>query len=149
MVSRLRGAKALAIRPGVVIPFSDLRFEFSRSPKPGGQNVNKVNTRVMLRFDLGECAALSEAQKARIRDRLATRVTTGDVLFVAASRFRTQAANRRAATERFVELVAEVLRPRRPRRATRVPKATRARRLEDKRRRGQLKRMRSVPGSGE
>ncbi|MEE9297075.1 MAG: alternative ribosome rescue aminoacyl-tRNA hydrolase ArfB [Phycisphaerae bacterium] len=144
-MSKRRTTSALALRPGVLIPCSDLRFEFSRSPKPGGQNVNKVNTRVTLRFDIGGCASLTEAQRARIRERLSTRVTTADVLFVTASRHRTQAANRRAATERFVELVAEALKPRKPRTTTRVPAAARARRLEEKKRRSQLKRMRCKP----
>lgn len=129
--------------PGVSIDPGELWFTYSRSSGPGGQNVNKVSTRVTLRFDLSQCASLSDAQKRRVREHLPTRITRDGVLMVAASRHRTQAANRRAATGRFVELLAEALTPRKTRRKTKVPKAVRRRRLDEKRRRSQAKSLRA------
>ncbi len=138
------------ITPRVGIRRAELEFAYSRSRGPGGQNVNKVSTRVTLRFDLGTCDSLSEAQKHRLRERLATRITRRDVLLVVSSKHRTQAMNRRAATERFVELVAGALQVERRRRGTVVPQSSRRRRLDQKRRRGQAKRLRGlVPPSDE
>ena len=127
---------------GVRIDERDLAFEYSRSRGPGGQNVNKVNTRVTLLFDVGACGALSEEQKGRIRRRLATRISGEGILRVASQRYRTQAANKEAAVVRFAELLAEALRRRPVRKKTRVPRAAVERRLQEKKRRGQLKQQR-------
>jgi ribosome-associated protein len=121
----------------------ELTFTASRSAGPGGQNVNKVNTRITLRFDLEATEALSEEEKERIRERLATRISKAGVLSVSAQRERTQAANRKAATERFAELLQDALDESPERRPTKVPRRSKRRRLENKRRRGQLKRERS------
>jgi len=121
----------------------ELTFTASRSAGPGGQNVNKVNTRITLRFDLEATEVLSEEEKERVRERLATRISKAGVLSVSAQRERTQAANRKAATERFAELLRDALDESPERRSTKVPKRSKRRRLENKRRRGQLKRQRS------
>ena len=123
----------------------ELRFEFARSSGPGGQNVNKVETKVRLLFDLRGSRSLSAEQKARIEDRLATRVTKDGVLHIASQRHRSREANRRATVERFVVLLAEALEEGEPRLRTRVPKAQRKQRLESKRRRSQKKAMRAKP----
>ncbi len=136
-------SSTLRIAGGVGIRQQDLRFEFSRSAGPGGQNVNKVSTRVTLRFDVGRCAALTDSQRRRIRERLGTRITRRDVLMVVSSKHRTQAANRKAATERFVVLLAEALKPAKRRKATQVPRATRERRLREKAHRSLVRRFRS------
>lgn len=128
---------------------NELSFRFSRSSGPGGQNLNKVNTRVTLRFDVDGSPSLSEGQKRLVLRRLCTRITREGVLQVVSSRHRTQAANRRAVTERFVELLADAVKPPRQRKATAVPQRSRAQRLEDKARRGQTKRLRSQPATGE
>ena len=133
---------SVEIRRGISIPDYELQYTFQRSAGPGGQNVNKVATRVTLLFDLRESIALSPAHKALIGRRLAGRINREGVLRVASQRHRTQPANRRAATERFVELLREALRPVRPRRKTAVPRAEKARRADNKRRRGQQKRNR-------
>jgi ribosome-associated protein len=145
MTTSPASADFIDINDHVRLPASDVRFEFTRSGGPGGQNVNKVNTRVTLRFDIGSCAALTARQKQRLRRKLATRVTRGDVLFVVSSRHRTQKANRRAATRRFAELVAGALRREKRRKKTVVPRSAKKRRLDEKRRRGSLKRFRAGP----
>ena len=121
----------------------ELVFDFARSSGPGGQNVNKVNTRVTLRFDLAGSPSLTAAQKERIRVRLPGRISRAGVLRVISARYRTQAANRRAAVHRFAELLEDALHVQRPRQATRVPQAVKRRRVEEKTRRGQVKRERA------
>jgi ribosome-associated protein len=124
------------------IPVDELRFTYSRSGGPGGQHVNRVETRVTLLFDVDDSARLSDEQKRRVHRMLATRINKEGEMRVVSQRHRTREANRRAAIERFDELLEEALRPRTPRRKTRVPAAARRRRLEAKRRRGDLKRQR-------
>ena len=124
----------------------ELRFEFARSSGPGGQNVNKVETKVRLLFDVADSRSLNPAQRALIAERLATRITKAGVMHVASQRHRTREANRRATIERFVDLLAKALEEDEPRVKTRMPKAARKRRLESKRRRSQKKAMRSRPG---
>jgi ribosome-associated protein len=136
-------ADAIALAGGVRVPLSDLRFEFSRSGGPGGQNVNKVSTRVTLRFDVGASGALSAEDKARVRVKLSTRMTRDGVLYVVSSKHRTQNANRRAAVERFAELLAGALHREKARKKTRVSHGARKRRVEEKRRRSALKRLRT------
>jgi ribosome-associated protein len=124
------------------VPRSDLRFSFSRSPGPGGQNVNKVNTRVTLLFDVHATSALTPGQKTRVLEELRTRIDSDGVMRVVSSRHRTQAANRRATVERFAGLLADALAPRKRRLKTRVPRAAVERRLQDKARRAQRKQQR-------
>ncbi len=133
----------IAVTDDIKIDEEDLSFTASRSSGPGGQNVNKVATRVTLRWDLEGSEVLSEEQKALVRERLATRISKDGVLRVTAQRERRQSANRRLATERFVELLQQALEVPEERRPTRVPPRSRRRRLDDKRRRSRLKRQRS------
>ncbi len=123
---------------------AEISYATSRSSGPGGQNVNKVETRVTLLFAVEASPSLSEDQKERLRERLATRINKEGVLRVVSQKHRTQAANREAARERFAELVRAALAPVRRRRRTRVPKVAREKRLDSKRRRGRLKRERRV-----
>jgi ribosome-associated protein len=135
----------LIIGPELSIASAEIRFATSRSSGPGGQNVNKVESRVTLLFDLEASVSLDEAQKQRLRQGLATRVTRAGILRVVSQKHRTQAANRRAAEERFVELVRAALARRKPRRATRKPARAERQRLEGKRQRSQLKEYRRRP----
>jgi len=123
-----------------------IRFEFSRSSGPGGQHVNRVETKVTLLFDLSGSSDLSEAEKARVRARLGRRVGKDGVLRVTSQRHRTRERNRQAALERFHELVSAALAVARPRKKTRTPAAVERRRVEVKRRRGQTKRGRKGAG---
>ncbi|MBN1488947.1 MAG: aminoacyl-tRNA hydrolase [Phycisphaerae bacterium] len=129
--------------PGVWIDEAEFEFTASRSGGPGGQNVNKVNTRVTLRFDLAGSTAFSPSQKAALMAAYPGRISEKGVFWVVSQRFRTQAANRRAAMERFRELVAAALRPRPRRRPTRPTRSSVTRRLDAKRRRGERKQDRS------
>ena len=135
----------IRINDELAIPDEEVAFVTSRSGGPGGQNVNKLETRVTLRFDLAASPSLTEEQKARLGERLATRITRAGVFHVTAQKHRTQGANRDAALERFAELVAEALREEAPRKKTRMSRAAKARRVEDKRRHSQRKRQRSTP----
>lgn len=133
----------LEIDANTQIDESELSFKASRSGGPGGQNVNKLNTRVTLLFDVAGSPSLSDEQKRRILRGLATRIDKRGVLRVVSQRFRTQKANCQAAVERFVRLLAEALTPKPVRRRTKVPARARQRRLDDKKHRSRLKQQRS------
>jgi ribosome-associated protein len=117
----------------------------SRSGGPGGQNVNKVATRVTLWFDLDGSSSLNDEQRARIRERLGGRIGKDGRLRVTSRKHRTQAANRAAAEERLGELLREALAEEAERKPTRVPKRAKRRRLTQKRRRSETKRRRGTP----
>ena len=133
----IRITKDLSISP------DELSFSFSHSSKPGGQNVNKSSTRVTLAFDVANSPSLDERRRRLVLERLATRINKQGILRVVSQRHRTQRANRMAAIDRFVELVAGAVTVRKTRRRTRVPQGVVEARLRAKRRRGRLKRERS------
>jgi ribosome-associated protein len=126
------------------IPEGELTFTTSRCSGPGGQNVNKVNTRVTLLFNLDESPSLSAQQRTLLRQRLPGRVNKDGVLRVVSQRHRTQLANREAAVRRFIDLLVDALVETPERRPVTLPDAVQERRLEEKRRRGRLKRERAV-----
>ena len=133
----------IEITDGVFISEDELVFKASRSGGPGGQNVNKVNTRITLFFDVTECEVLSDIQKRRILHRLSTRADKNGIIRVVSQKFRTQKANRRAALGRLQELLREALKTKPVRKKTKVPERARLRRLEEKKRRSMLKRQRT------
>lgn len=133
----------IEIGDGLAIPDEEVSFVTSRSGGPGGQNVNKLETRVTLRFDLAASTSLTDEQKSRLRERLATRITRAGILHVTSQKHRTQADNRDAAIARFAELLREGLREETPRKKTRMPKAAKRRRVEAKRQRGLRKKERT------
>lgn len=135
----------LVIRPGVVIPADELHETFSRSGGPGGQHVNTSSTRVELRFDIAGSRVLDDQQKARLRARLASRLTEDGVLIVQSSQERSQLRNRSAARRRLAGLLADGLRPVNRRRPTRPSEAAKRRRVENKKQRGELKKLRRSP----
>jgi len=139
----------IEITTGIYIPEDALVFKVSRSSGPGGQNVNKLSTRVTVLLDVSGCSSLSDAQKRRILARLPNRADKNGVIRVVSQKHRTQKANRRAAVERLRQLLAEALKTRPVRIETEVPYAARQRRLDQKRQRGLLKRQRAkknLPG---
>lgn len=121
----------------------ELIFRTSRSSGPGGQNVNKLNTRVTVLFDVTASSSLSEDEKRQIVSRLSTRMDRRGVLRVTSQKHRSQEANRRAAVERLQQLLQEALTPVPIRRKTKVPAAVRQRRLEQKKQRSRLKSQRA------
>ena len=127
----------------------ELSFSFVRSSGPGGQNVNKVASRVVLRFNVRESASMTPEQKVRIRRRLGRRVSRAGIITVTSQVHRTQQANRRRAVERLLELLTAAARPSKPRKKTRVPAAVKRRRLEDKLRRAMAKQLRRPVRSDE
>jgi ribosome-associated protein len=127
---------------GIAIPPEELGWRFSRSSGPGGQSVNTADTRVELSFDLAASAALPQRLKDRAMTALEGRLTDGVVTVVAAE-YRSQLRNREAAAERMAGLLTEATAPPpRPRRATRPSRAATERRLADKQRRSETKRLR-------
>lgn len=125
---------------GHTVPDADLSWRFSRSSGPGGQNVNTTDTRVQLTFDL----AGSDAFPDRLKQRMLTRL--GDQVVVVASEHRSQLRNRRAAEERLAEVLEQAMRPPpRPRVPTKPSKGSQRRRIEQKKRRGETKRLRGRP----
>jgi ribosome-associated protein len=131
------------IRGSVSIPEAELVWRFSRSSGPGGQHVNTSDSQAELRYDLAGSAALPEVWKERALERLAGRLTDG-VLVVRASEHRSQWRNRETALARLAALLAQATAPPpRPRRGTKPTRAMIERRLENKRRRSEVKRSRN------
>jgi ribosome-associated protein len=128
---------------GIVVPAQVLRAVTSRSGGPGGQNVNKVETRVTIEVDV-DALPISDDRKALVRERLAGRVNRAGVLHVTSQAERSQVANRDRALERLEELLREAIVIRPPRKRTRTSKAQKRRRVEEKRRRSETKKLRST-----
>jgi ribosome-associated protein len=128
------------------IPEDEISFVASRSGGPGGQNVNKVSSRVTLSFDVGRSTTLSEEQKVLILRALGKRINKEGILQVVSQRTRSQDMNRDDALERFRELFRRALTPTRPRIKTRIPAAAQQKRLDKKKRRTVTKQARSKGG---
>jgi len=133
----------LEIFSSVFINEGDFRYTYSRSGGPGGQNVNKVNTRVTLYFDVANCDSLTAEQKKKILFCLASRSNKSGQIHVVSQRHRSQALNRKAAVVRLTELLTDALKRRKIRKPTKVPGVSVRKRLEAKRRRSMLKQQRS------
>ncbi|HZY75486.1 MAG TPA: alternative ribosome rescue aminoacyl-tRNA hydrolase ArfB [Jatrophihabitantaceae bacterium] len=130
---------------GLVIPDAELVERFSRSSGPGGQGVNTADSRVELRWDIVASTALSETQRSRLLERLASRLVDG-ALVIVASEQRAQLQNRTAARARLATLVSQALEPPPPpRRPTKPSRAARQRRLDEKRQRSRRKAERTRP----
>ncbi|KQZ85539.1 peptide chain release factor 1 [Microbacterium sp. Root166] len=135
----------LRVTSGTTIPESELSWRFSRSSGPGGQGVNTADSRAELVWDVAGSAVLSPLQRERLLERLSGRLVDG-VLTIAASEYRAQLRNRDAARDRLAALVAEALRPPSPpRRPTAPTRGSRERRLDAKKRRTDVKRLRRPP----
>ncbi|WP_319559697.1 alternative ribosome rescue aminoacyl-tRNA hydrolase ArfB [Marispirochaeta sp.] len=122
---------------------------FARSAGPGGQNVNKLNTKVQLRIAVDQLPGLSEAEIERLKERLGGRIDTSGELLVQAQDSRSQIRNREIAVERALALISGALKVRKPRKATRPSFSAKARRIEHKKARGAVKRQRRPPGIDE
>ena len=125
----------------------ELNFSASRSSGPGGQNVNKVSSKVELRFHVASSALLSAAEKEMIAEKLATRINAaGELLLVSLSE-RSQVKNKERVIEKFYTMITRALTPRKKRKATKPPQASREDRLETKRRQAEKKGRRMSPGA--
>ena len=131
--------ESIQVTRTVSIPRAEIELRFSRSSGPGGQHAQKSDTRVEASFDVEASSGLSETQKRRVVAK------AGPVLRAVAQDERSQWRNRELATERLVESLREALKVQRRRRPTKPTKASRERRLESKRRRGDTKRLRRPP----
>jgi ribosome-associated protein len=132
------------VMEGLDVPEGELAFTTSRSSGPGGQNVNKVSTRVTLLWNVEGSSVLSAQQRELLHERLAGRINKEGILRVVSQRHRTQLANRDTALHRFATLVGEALTEAPERVPVDVPDRVNRRRLEDKRRRSRVKRERAV-----
>jgi ribosome-associated protein len=141
----MTGGGSLAVTEAIRVPEEELKERFIQASGPGGQNVNKVASAVELRFDVAGSLALPEAVRQRLMRLASRRLTQEGVLVIQARRHRTQERNRADARERLAELIRRAAVPPKPRRATRPTKASKERRVEAKKGRSAVKRMRRRP----
>ena len=135
----------IAVSDNIVIDEREIEERFVRASGPGGQNVNKLATAVQIRFDAMGSPSLDEATKARLKRRAGRRMTADGVIVILAQRFRTQEANRRDARNRLAALIKAAAVAPKPRRPTRPTLGARKARMDDKKRRGQIKALRGGP----
>ena len=131
----------IEITPGLQLDDRELQIEFVRASGPGGQNVNKVATAAQLRFDV-RASAIPEQVKARLIRLAGNRITTEGILLIEARRFRAQEQNREDAIQRFADLVRKALVEPKKRRKTKPTQASKEERIKEKKRRGEIKKMR-------
>ena len=134
----------IRINDQIALDEAEIEERFVRESGPGGQNVNKVATAVQLRFDAAHSASLPQGVRSRVLRLAGTRATASGCIVITADRFRSQSRNRADALARLVQLVRKAAQPIKPRRATVPTRASRERRLEEKKRRGNTKRARRV-----
>ena len=124
---------------------SEVTFSASRGGGPGGQNVNKVSTKVELRFDVNDSKTLTETQKQQLLSKLKNRITVSAQLILTSSAERTQWRNREKVTQKFFELIEKALTPPKKRIKTKPTKASKLKRIENKKKQGQKKQLRKPP----
>jgi ribosome-associated protein len=134
----------LRVNRRLVIPPNELEERFSTSSGPGGQHANKASTRAELTWNIESSSVLGPRQRERLRSRLASRLDSNGVLRVASEKHRSQLRNREEARTRLAELVDRALKVERPRVKTKPTRAGKERRLQQKRRRSEIKRARRV-----
>ncbi|MFP4194528.1 MAG: alternative ribosome rescue aminoacyl-tRNA hydrolase ArfB [Desulfosalsimonas sp.] len=137
------------IKNGLAIPENELIFKASGAGGPGGQHVNKSSTRVTLWFDVENSPSLNEGQKKLVFEKLYTRINKAGMLHISARKHRSQAANREQAVEKFIQIILQALEQPPERRKTRKPRRVQKIRLEEKKRTGRKKQLRSKVKPGE
>ena len=141
-------AIALVINEKVEIPLSELVYTASRSSGPGGQHVNKADTRIQLRWNVKESVALDDADRALVLKVLASRLTEAGDLILACDSHRSQRRNREDVTQRLVTIVREALIPPKPRKKSKPSRASKEKRLDEKRKKSQTKKDRGKKYDG-
>ncbi len=138
-------ADDLVIDDRLTIPAAELEITASRASGPGGQHVNKTDTRIQVRWNVVRSAVLDDRQRGLLRRNLAARLTEAGDLLLACDTHRSQRRNREEALQRLAALVREALVPPRPRRKTKPSRAAREKRLQEKKHRSQVKKGRGKP----
>ena len=133
----------LPIKNGIVIPAHELEITTSRAGGPGGQHVNKTDSRITVRWNVKNSCALTDEQKERVLGKLASQLTSDGDLIVHSSASRSQQQNKQAAFIRLAEEIRKALVVPKKRMATRVSKSAKKARLDSKTRHGMIKKMRS------
>jgi ribosome-associated protein len=137
----------IPIPPDIELDENELTFSFIRASGPGGQNVNKVSSAVQMRFDARRSPSLRDSVSTRLQTLAGSRLTQDGVIVITASRFRAQERNRADAVDRLVALIAKAAVPPTVRRATRPTKAAKAKRVDEKTKRGGVKALRGRPAA--
>ena len=132
----------ILITPALQIDERELQFEYIRASGPGGHNVNKVATAVQLRFDVANSPSLASDTRERLIRLAGKRINADGVLVIEARRFRSQEANREKATRRLIDLLRKSVEPVKPRKRTKPTASSRERRLQEKKKKGEIKKSR-------
>ena len=132
----------LKINDSLSLPLPEIEISAIRSQGAGGQNVNKVSTAIHLRFDVGASVTLSDHDKERVLSRRDQRISKDGVIVIKSQRYRSQDKNRLDALEKLAEMINTALQEQKPRKKTKPSSQSRIRRMDQKTKRGQLKKMR-------
>lgn len=142
----MTGPSIIQVNSQIAIPRREIEFSFVRSSGPGGQNVNKVASKAVLRWSVATTTAIPEHLKARLADQLGRRINDRGELVLASQRYRDQARNIEDCLLRFRELLAGAVKVRKKRKKTGIPRSSREARLKQKRSQGERKQSRRRPG---
>lgn len=132
----------LFVTPEIQVPDEELTFTFARSSGPGGQAVNKVNTKAVLRWNFAGSRSLNEGQRARFLERFGNRLTKNGELVIASEEFRDQKSNQDSCREKLVSMLQAIAKPPKVRRPTKPTRGSKERKLDSKRRVGKNKELR-------